>query len=188
MIKTIDEYILAELENAMNENNQLKKEIEELKNQLQEIDKTKEITIDEKIDIAKKIIPTTFNYFYLEVVSYYNFSDIENSDFINKEFLKSCLTSDEDLNKFCKAQRKNFSRDPILKIEEGKYNYQINYFGTIVGLDIYRYQGDIKSNSYVIDNKDYYYESYELAYQEGIKKVRSEIEKYFKYTLKEEIV
>lgn len=187
MIKTIDEYILVELENATNENNQLKKEIEELKNQLQEIDKTKEMTIDEEIDIAKKIIPTTFNYFYLEVVSYYNFSDIENSDFINKEFLKNCLTNDEDLNKFCKTQRKNFSKDPILKIQEEQYNYQINYFGTTVGLDIYRYQGDIKSSSYVIDNKDCYFESYELAYQEGIKKVRTEIKKYFKYILKEKI-
>jgi hypothetical protein len=171
--RKIDEYFLTKLEIAENiakfkelENKELLEKIKELEN------KTKTKGEDDKV------VEGAFKCYLVFPVRHY-FIDSFNKKYNNLGFMKKCLEDGEAIKEFLNCGRET----PY--IVEKTYDYQIDYFGTTVGICLFNdFQADgrIRSYLYVIDNVEIC-ESMEKAQEQLIISQREEIEYYIKNTL-----
>lgn len=179
-LRTIDEYFLEKLEIAENI-----AKIKELENK-ELLEKIKELENKPEKENVERIVETKFKCYVVNSISSYNFNYI-NEKYNNLEFMKKCLEDDDTMKIFLDKKswnKKNSYNDDFPNIDERLYNYQINFFGTIVGVYIhdFRNNGGVSCSTYIVDNVRIC-ESMEKAQEQLIISQRKEIEYYIKYTL-----
>ena len=177
--RTTDEYVLDELEKQKRLNKILTKKNEDLQAEL-----------DKKIPIPDEptITESPYKCYGYSVLSAYS-SDWKN--------LTKPLTTDEmqelldDEGRFrawaITATYKDYcGNSAVLRVEEYGYNFEINYFGTLVGIAISRYHdGRLNVNSFIMDGK-HYSQDYTLAQEKAFKELRENLEYQVKDRRKKE--
>jgi hypothetical protein len=146
--------------------------------------KIRELEMSHK-ENAEKVVETKFKCYIISTTSSYNIGDKINDKYNNLEFMRKCLEDDETMKVFLdkkswKKQDSYWNYNP--NVREQLYNYQINFFGTIVGIYVNLYNNDVNANNYIVDNITIC-ESMEKAQEQLVIKQREEIASYIKYTL-----
>lgn len=182
VVKTIDEYILNKITSLEEEKKQLEKLTKELQDKLENI--KIEVQSDEQDDLAEleeseKIVPTNYKYYLLEVADTYDFKQM-SPDILNHDVLLKCLSDDKELEKFAKNQYQKYSNwQSIVDVQERLYNYQINFFGQIVAIYIYKsYVGKVEVTASAIRANENKFFDYDEAYKEGLARLRKSIKEY----------
>lgn len=178
-MKTLEEYILKQLEDTQEELFLVKKENEELKEKLN--NRNIEELEDEELPNAKIItISEQPNYFYcIDKTSYSSINELLEKNNKTPEFLRQVLVDEEAYNEYCG-----------LKCDSGYIDHQggevvrntydclyVNYYGkkSIIFIS-YDKTNEIRN----LDNKNYFLD-YEKAKEKLKVEIFSNIEYYFKY-------
>lgn len=178
--KTTDEYVLAELEKSRMLSTKYKKRIDELEELLaQKVPVPPEPTIEE----------TKFKCYSSSCLSPYSSDWDKLTAPLTTAKMKDIL-DDENLFRAwaTTATYKNYSgEDKVLNVHENLYNFEINYFGTLIGIGIHRYYGseEITVNPYVLDDKHYFADP-DACKEAGLQELRSNFKSVYDRRCKEE--
>lgn len=169
---TCDQYVINQLEKTQEE---LKQNVLENKVLSQENVRLKNLIQNPEI---KK---TEYIYYYFEVASEYR---LEDSGYTKEDIEEVLQLNDEELFNWGSSHYRNNCglKQPIINIVERSYNFQLNYFGTVIAIDVYKLNSEnkISASSVVIDQEQYFSE-YENCIKCAITKARKQFESFLKY-------
>lgn len=177
--KTTDEYVLAELEKQKLLTKTQKKRIDELEELLaQKTPIPPEPTIEE----------TKFKCYHFSVLSEYTSDWNKLVNPLTTAKMKE-LIDDENLFKAwaTTAIYEYYSdKQKVLEVRENLYNFEINYFGILIGVAISRYySGELNVNHYIIDDK-HHFSDHESCKEAGLQQLRENFIKVYTRRCKEE--
>lgn len=169
---TCDQYVIDQLEktqeklkqNAL-ENKVLSQENVRLKNLIQN----------------PEIKKTEYIYYYSEVASEYR---LQNSGYTKEDIEEVLQLNDEELFNWGSSHYRNDCglKQPIINIVERSYNFQLNYFGTVIAIDVYKSSSENKiSASLVVIDQEQYFSQYEDCVKRAIVRARKQFESFLKY-------
>lgn len=179
-MKTLDEYVLNELENTKNELALVRKVNEELKAKIDEM--LNKQTLDE---VAEEDLPKSKVYTVSEQPNFYYSVHYEDDYYLNDllkkynktpEYLKRVLNGEEDFEEYCKLKGKY--GDDVGKVEQSTYDFlMVNFYGNkaLFYTDYNKQIGIIH-----LDNQQYFL-SPEKAKERMETMVKQQIKDYFAY-------
>ena len=169
---TCDQYVINQLEKTQEE---LKQNVLENKVLSQENVRLKNLIQNPEI---KK---TEYIYYYFEVASEYR---LQNSGYTKEDIEEVLQLNDEELFNWGTTHYENRYglKQPIINIVERSYNFQLNYFGTVIAIDVYKSSSENKvcASSVVIDQEQYF-SQHENCIKCAIVKARKQFEAFLKY-------
>lgn len=177
-MKTLDEYVLNELENTKNELALVRKVNEELKAKIDEM--LNKQTID---DIAEEDLPKSKVYTVSEQPNFYYSVHYEDDYYLNDllkkynktpEYLKRVLNGEEDFEEYCNLKGKY--GDAVGKVEQSTYDFlMVNFYGNKA-----LFYTDYNKQIGIINlNNSQYFLSPEKAKEYMVEKVKQQIKEYF---------
>ena len=104
-------------------------------------------------------------------------------DVFYSEFVRSQLNDEELFNWGTTHYKDSYGlKQPIINIVERTYNFQLNYFGTVIAIDVYKLNSENKiSASSVVIDQEQYFSQYEDCVKGAIAKARKQFEAFLKY-------
>lgn len=169
---TCDQYVINQLEKTQEE---LKQNVLENKVLSQENVRLKNLIQNPEI---KK---TEYIYYYFEVATEYR---LQNSGYTKEDIEEVLQLNDEELFNWGTTHYENRYglKQPIINIVERSYNFQLNYFGTVIAIDVYKSSSENKvcASSIVIDQEQYF-SQHEDCIKCAIAKARKQFESFLKY-------
>lgn len=177
--RTTDEYVLDELEKQKRLNKLLTKKNEDLQAEL-----------DKKIPIPDEptVTESPYKCYGYSVLSGYS-SDWDKLDKpLTTDEMQELLDDDAKFRAWAlTAKYKDYCGHPsVLSVTEYGYNFEINYFGTIVGVSIGRYSdATLHVNDFVVDGTRYS-RDFSLAQERAFKELKSNLEYRVKERRKKE--
>ena len=167
--RTTDEYVLDELEKQKRLNKLLTKKNEDLQAEL-----------DKKIPIPDEptVTESPYKCYGYSVLSSYS-SDWDKLDKpLTTDEMQELLDDDAKFRAWAlTAKYKDYcGHSSVLSVTEYGYNFEINYFGTIVGVSINRYSdATLHVNDFVVDGTRYS-RDFSLAQERAFKELKSNLE------------
>lgn len=177
--RTTDEYVLDELEKQKRLNKLLTKKNEDLQAEL-----------DKKIPIPDEptVTESPYKCYGYSVLSSYS-SDWDKLDKpLTTDEMQELLDDDAKFRAWAlTAKYKDYcGHSSVLSVTEYGYNFEINYFGTIVGVSINRYSdATLHVNDFVVDGTRYSHD-FSLAQERAFKELKSNLEYRVKELRKKE--
>lgn len=177
--RTTDEYVLDELEKQKRLNKLLTKKNEDLQAEL-----------DKKIPIPDEptVTESPYKCYGYSVLSSYS-SDWDKLDKpLTTDEMQELLDDDAKFRAWAlTAKYKDYcGHSSVLSVTEYGYNFEINYFGTIVGVSINRYSdATLHVNDFVVDGTRYSHD-FSLAQERAFKELKSNLEYRVKERRKKE--
>ena len=172
-VRTIDEYFLEKLETAEKYADECKEVVDSLRDKISKLEQ-----IPEKEE-TEMIVETSFKCYTINTISSYNINNYIKDEYNNLDFMQKCLENDENIKMLLDNNYWKPNNYYSPKISERLYNYQINFFGTIVGIYIHSYDKNFHADTYVVDNVSIC-DSLEKAQEQLVIKQREEINAYIK--------
>ena len=166
-----DEYLVEMIKTIKEENEELKKEREDL---LQQIDTLSHKNDSNQADDKSVNITEYIGELYeLDYLDDYQIKNMIKGNKLTIEDLKQSLIDDDKLLQFY-DQEIYYGRKYIAHVNIQKYNYLVHYLDYISALVIYDFLDGMQLECYKIDNKRYFLD-YEQAKKVLIEKSRDEI-------------
>lgn len=133
-MKTLEEYVLKQLEEAQNEVKRLKLENDELRRQLDTNDQPKESVSEEAGNEDKKIVYLVKdkpNYFYsVSILPSYYYEKILDHNNLTPAYLEKVMSGEEDFEEFCKLYSGDAMSGYVGEVRQCTYDFLItNYYG-----------------------------------------------------------
>ena len=168
--RTTDEYVLNELEKAKNLTKAQQIKIANLEAEL-----AKKIPIPEEPTIAE----SPYKCYSCHVLSQYSSDWDKLNDPLTTDQMQELLDNDLKFRAWAiSATYKDYvsSKSPVLHIYETTYQFEINYFGVLIGVGITAYNDKtIQANTYVKDDRSYYSDR-ETCLEAGYKELKENLE------------
>lgn len=133
-MKTLEEYVLKQLEEAQDEVKRLKLENDELRRQLGTNEQPKESISEEASNEDKKIVYLVKdkpNYFYsVSILPSYYYEKILEHNKLTPAYLEKVLSGEEDFEEFCKLYSGDSMSGYVGEVRQCTYDFLItNYYG-----------------------------------------------------------
>lgn len=166
--RTTDEYVLDELEKQKRLNKILTKKNEDLQAEL-----------DKKVPIPDEptITESPYKCYGYNVLSSYSSDWDKLIKPLTADEIQELLDDDTRFRAWAvTATYKDYcGTSRVFNIIEFGYNFEINYFGTLIGVKIDRYSdGTINVNDFIIDNKRYS-QDYDLLKEKALKTLKENL-------------
>lgn len=163
--RTTDEYVLAELEKQKNLNLKLKKENEAL-----ELELAKKVPIPDEPTITE----CPFKCYSYHVPSSYSSDWDHLNDPLTTDQMQELLDNDSKFRAWglTAMYKDTYSNMPVLRVAECGYNFEINYYGTIIGIHISKYlDNSLSVGDYIVDEKHNYHD-YTACQEAGLSELK----------------
>lgn len=166
--RTTDEYVLEELEKQKRLNKLLTKKNEDLQAEL-----------DKKIPIPDEptITESPYKCYGYNVLSQYSSDWDKLTKPLTADEIQELLDDDARFRAWAvTATYKDYcGTSRVFNLVEFGYNFEINYFGTLVGIKIDHYSdGTIHTCDFIIDNQRYS-QDYDLLYEKALKTLKENL-------------
>lgn len=166
--RTTDEYVLDELEKQKRLNKILTKKNEDLQAEL-----------DKKIPIPDEptITESPYKCYGYNVISSYSSDWDKLTKPLTANEMQELLDDDTRFRAWAiTATYKDYcGTSPVFNLVEFGYNFEINYFGTLIGIKIDRYSdGTIHTCDFIIDNQRYS-QDYDLLQEKALKTLKESL-------------
>ena len=166
--RTTDEYVLEELERQKRLNRLLTKKNEDLQAEL-----------DKKVPIPDEptITESPYKCYGYSVLSSYSSDWDKLIKPLTADEIQELLDDDTRFRAWAvTATYKDYcGTSRVFNIIEFGYNFEINYFGTLIGIKIDRYSdGTVNVNDFIIDNKRYS-QDYDLLKEKALKTLKENL-------------
>lgn len=166
--RTTDEYVLDELEKQKRLNKLLTKKNEDLQAEL-----------DKKVPIPDEptITESPYKCYGYSVLSKYSSDWDKLTKPLTADEVQELLDDDARFRAWAiTATYTDYcGTSPVFKLVEFGYNFEINYFGTLIGIKIDRYSdGTIRACDFIIDNQRYS-QDYDLLQEQALKTLKESL-------------
>lgn len=182
-MKTLEEYVLKQLEEAQNEVKRLKLENDELRRQLDTNDQPKESISEEASNEDKKIVYLVKdkpNYFYsVSILSSFNYEKVLDYNKLTPAYLEKVLSGEEDFEAFCNLYSGDSMSGYVGEVRQCTYDFLItNYYGKSGAIS-----SDYEKRPYMYNIDESYgnFLSDAEARANRDKRVRNTLKDFFKY-------